>query len=79
MMVKPPFQLQEGEKIVLSFMVPGRVFIVVRAQVQYTVKDPTGPMYGVKFLNITFDNRRKLRDFVAAKTEEEARQEGVFN
>jgi hypothetical protein len=42
------------------------------------VKDAKGNMYGVKFLNITFDNRRKLRDFVAAKTEEEARQEGVF-
>jgi hypothetical protein len=61
-------------------MVPGRDFMVCRATVQYPMQDQKGrSLYGMKFTNITFEYRRMLRDFISAKTEEEARQEGIFS
>lgn len=81
MMISSDFALEENSWVVVSFMVPGRAFIIVRAQVQYLMPDAQTHevMYGLKFLNITFDNRRKLRDFIAAKTEAEAVADGILS
>lgn len=81
MMILSPHKHVEGDQVVISFLVPGRAFVIVRAQVQYKIDDTKAGKiyYGMKFLNITFDHRRKLRDFIAAKSEKEAVQEGVYN
>lgn len=80
MMIRSPHEHEEGDWVVLSFLVPGRAFVIVRGQVQFKGKDSSigTPLYGIRFLNITFENRRVLRDFISAKTEAEAREEGVF-
>ncbi len=80
MLIRSPFALQELDHIVVSFMVPGSVFIIARSQVQYVMStsDRSEVLYGLKFTNIAFDQRRKLRDFIAAKTEAEAIAEGMF-
>lgn len=80
MMVYSPHTHAEGDIVVVSFMVPGRDFVVCRASVQYDMKDHAGKvLQGLRFINISFEYRRMLRDFISAKTEEEARQEGVFS
>lgn len=80
MMIKPNQPLKEGDLLVVSFMVPHRGFIIVRARVQYLMKEAitNKNQYGLQFLNISFEYRRMLRDFISAKTEEEALQEGLF-
>ena len=81
MMVQSPFGLGEGNKLIVSFMVPGRMFMIVTAQVQYIIEQgsDSNPSYGLKFLTISFESRRHLRDFIAAKTEAEANEEGIHN
>lgn len=79
MMVYSPHAHQKGDCVVVSFMVPGRDFIICRAMVQYPMQDQQGrTLYGMRFIDISFEYRRMLRDFISAKTEDEARQEGVF-
>ena len=80
MLIRSPHAHKDGEKVVISFLVPGRGFMIVRAQIQYSLPDKKSgsAFWGVKFLNLSFENRRILRDFISAKTEAEALLEGVY-
>lgn len=65
-------ELDPSRSVVLSFLVPGKDFVMVRAKLIY--KNSEGA-YGVQFLNLRFENRRLIRDYIAAKSAEEAKQE----
>ncbi|MCB0356709.1 MAG: PilZ domain-containing protein [Bdellovibrionales bacterium] len=62
--------LLEGQRVVVSFSIPGLVHIVARSIVKY-VKQGQAMSYGVQFETIDFDARRKIRSYVAQKSKEE--------
>lgn len=64
--------LKAGQSVVLSFQIPNRDFVTLTAEILYKVKDQS---YGVKFLNISFERRRMIRDYISNKSIEEAKQE----
>ena len=71
MMVSSARALAVGQRVSLSFFVPGGSVALVRAVVRslIPVKDKgQGPRYGLEFENLDFQARREIRNFVAAAT-----------
>lgn len=65
-----------GADVVANFFVPGRNFVTVRAQLIYAIPAKTGKnarlSYGVRFIGISFEAKRMIRDYIAEKTAIEA-------
>jgi hypothetical protein len=62
--------LKSMENMVISFVIPGGYVVMTRAQVRYQIKKGDVAKVGVEFTNITFEDRRKVRDFIAQRKEE---------
>ena len=56
---------QKGQIIVATLILPGGGGIVARGEILYDAKKGTQVRYGVRFLQISFDDRRRIREFVA--------------
>lgn len=65
-----------GEFIVVSLVMPTTGCLVVRGEMIYERIHPEGGFqYGVKFTPLQLNQRRVVRNYVAAKTQEEAERE----
>ncbi len=63
--------LKKNDILVVSFFVQGH-FVVCRAEIRYILPKELGSFfYGVEFVNIKFEDRRNVRDFIAKKGEAE--------
>jgi hypothetical protein len=62
--------LKNQENMVISFVIPGGYVVMTRAQVRYQIKKGDVAKVGVEFTNITFEDRRKVRDYIAQRKEE---------
>ncbi len=62
--------LGEGVNLVVNFFLPSGVLIMVRGIVRSVVppKDGLPERYGIEFLNVGFQSKREIRNFVAAAT-----------
>ncbi len=62
--------LTEDLQIVVSFYLPSGEMIVVRAVVRSVIAEAKGSAekYGLEFLNLDFQSKRAIRNFVAAAT-----------
>lgn len=69
--------LRSMENMVISFVIPGGYVVMTRAQVRYQIKTGSVAKVGVEFTNITFEDRRKVRDFIAQRKEEFIRRRDV--
>lgn len=65
--------LTEGQRIVISFSIPGFIHVVARSVVRYskTLSEKLPMGYGVQFETLDFDAKRKIRSYVAQKSSEE--------
>lgn len=70
MMISCEAGLAIGTLVVLSFYLSSGVIILVRGVVRNVVppKDGHPVRYGVEFLNLGFQYKREIRNFVAAAT-----------
>ncbi len=66
--------LKEKENMVISFAIPGGYIVMTRAEVRYQVRKGDKVTVGVEFINITFEDRRKVRDFIAQRQDEHSSQ-----
>jgi hypothetical protein len=73
MMISSAKPLVEGERLVISFFLPGSAMIVVRSIVRSVVQAKPGQSerYGMEFENLGFQHKREIRNFVAAATRSE--------
>jgi c-di-GMP-binding flagellar brake protein YcgR len=62
------------DHLVITFNIPGENLVCIRAEIRYEFKtnEPTGNFYGIQFMNIDFKSKRKIRNYVAARTEKES-------
>lgn len=62
--------LVEGVNLVVNFFLPSGVLITVRGLVRSVVpgKDGMPKRYGIEFVNVGFQSKREIRNFVAAAT-----------
>jgi c-di-GMP-binding flagellar brake protein YcgR len=69
MMISSPKPLVEGQYVVITFKLPGHQPEVVKGQVRYALKaqgeNTQSPRYGVEFVNLDFNIKRKIRNYVA--------------
>lgn len=72
MMFSVPQEIDEDRQVLVSFRIPNHGFVVIKAQVKNTRHQANDFRYGVKFEGLDFQNRRRIRDYIAAKTEAEA-------
>lgn len=70
MMFETSVALRSLENMVISFVIPGGYVVMTRAQVRYQIKQGSTARVGVEFTNITFEDRRKVRDFIAQRKDE---------
>ena len=67
-----PFELEIGDRVVLTFRIPSGSTICVRGEVRYRDQEvSTGNfMAGIQFENLDFHFKRELRNLVASATNE---------
>jgi hypothetical protein len=60
-----------GQQVVLSFFVPNGALVLVRGTVRNQIPaDRENPIrFGVEFMNLGFQAKREIRNFVAAATQ----------
>ncbi|MEC9282181.1 MAG: PilZ domain-containing protein [Bdellovibrionota bacterium] len=68
-------EISESNRLLVSFRVPNHGFVVIQANVRNTRHDDGGFRYGIEFVDLAFENRRRIRDFIAEKTQDEADRE----
>jgi hypothetical protein len=73
MMIDHNEKLKEGVCLVLNFFLPGGHIVMVRGIVRAVIaaKDGQPERYGLEFLNLGFQYKRAIRNFVAAATRED--------
>lgn len=59
--------LSVGQRVVLSFKLPGQAPTVVSAAVRYILPEQLGikERYGLEFINLNFEVKREIRNYVA--------------
>lgn len=70
MLFETSVALRSLENMVISFVIPGGYVVMTRAQVRYQIKKGLTAKVGVEFTNITFEDRRKVRDFIAQRKDD---------
>lgn len=70
MMIACDDKLQPGTLMILNFYLPSSAIIMVRGVVRNVVpaRDDQPERYGIEFLNLGFQYKREIRNFVAAAT-----------
>lgn len=72
MMVSSERALTKGDRLVLTFQVPGGSLVIVTGIVRYVQEHQTPALcYGVEFSNLNFIYKREIRNFVASSTDDE--------
>jgi hypothetical protein len=68
MMIGSQTELTVGSQVVVSFFINTNLLIIVRGVVRSVnpAKDRTPARYGLEFLNLGFQFKREIRNFVAA-------------
>jgi len=74
MMVYSPTPLVMGQKVVVSFKLSGHPPDVVLACVKYILPAEKGvaERYGIEFLNLDFNIKRGVRNYVATQIDDQA-------
>lgn len=70
MMITAARRLEMGRNLVVAFHVPGGSLVMVRGVVRSLLpaKGKTPPRFGIEFINLDFQSKREIRNFVAAAT-----------
>jgi hypothetical protein len=58
-----------GSKVIVTFQIDHRVFMSEKAVIKSIVKQDYGSLFGLAFLNISFENKRIIRTYVCIDRE----------
>ncbi len=77
MLVRADRHLKQGQNVLVNFWMEKVGYVIVPAQVRWVKddKDSKQQFFGLFFLKVSFDYRRALRTFIAAKTPAELEAE----
>ena len=72
MLISSMGDLNEGDRVVVTFHIPEVLFALARGQVRYEIdansSDNKVNKYGIEFVDVDFNTRRLIRYYVASKT-----------
>jgi PilZ domain len=71
--------LPENALVIITFFVPGAEIAVIRCRIRYhtAAKIEGQTRLGLQFLDAGFELKKKIRDYIAAKSEAEAQTDFV--
>lgn len=74
MLVSSRREVPAGAMVLITLFIPGGEIAIVRSEVRYASDGRTdGEMrIGLQFSNLSFKHKKKIRDYIAAKSEAEA-------
>ncbi len=76
MLFSTTVKIETNDKIVITAIVDSTESLIVSAEVLYEAKGTPGSFsYGVRFIDLPLNQRRMIRNYVSAKTLEEAELE----
>lgn len=64
-------KLNTGQKVVVNLFILNKFFVASLAEILYESNFEGQPSYGLRFLGLSFDFRRHIRDYIAGKTQSE--------
>ncbi len=70
-------EIPEGARVIITFFVPGAEIAVIRSEARYNTKARIEGQtrVGLQFLDASFDLKKTIRDYIAAKSEAEAQSD----
>ena len=68
-------EIPSGTQLVATVFLPGGGHALMQAEVLYHAKTPEGHAYGMIFTSVPLAQKRHIRNYVSAKTEQEAQDE----
>ncbi len=78
MLIEVSSSIKQGRYIVVNFIMPSTGFIVVKAEVR-SIREAGDQFHiGLSFVNLPYNGRKGIREYIAAKTEEEAKEEMAY-
>lgn len=64
-----PKKIEQGQLVLISVEVPDGVITAIRAEVRnHGIGEEAGILHGLRFLSLSFQDKRKIRGFVAARS-----------
>jgi c-di-GMP-binding flagellar brake protein YcgR len=67
--------MHEGAQLLINFLLPSTGICIVKAEVRSYRTDKGKHYYGVLFLNLDYDGKKGIREYIAAKSEQESEEE----
>jgi hypothetical protein len=69
--------IAQGEMVIISLFIPGGDIAIIRSEVRYQFDSRAsgssiGNFIGFQFTSVIFKHKKKIRDYIAAKSEAEA-------
>ncbi|MBK9294859.1 MAG: PilZ domain-containing protein [Oligoflexia bacterium] len=71
MLIETGLPIKEASLVCVNYFIPEQGFITVMAEIVYSKNNK---MFGIKFVDLEFEYRRFIRDYIAQKTKEEAKE-----
>ncbi len=74
LLIKSTREIPESAVVLVTLFVPGGEIAIIRCEVRYILSGRTASEYriGLQFINFSFKHKKKIRDYIAAKSEAEA-------
>jgi hypothetical protein len=67
--------MQDGAQLLINFLLPSTGICIVKAEVRSYRENNRKHYYGVLFLNLDYDGKKGIREYIAAKSEKESEEE----
>lgn len=67
--------MQDGANLLINFLLPSTGICIVKAEVRSYRETNGKHFYGVLFLNLDYDGKKGIREYIAAKSEQESEEE----
>lgn len=67
--------MPEGSLLLINFLLPSTGICIVKAEVRSQRENKGAHFYGVLFLNLSYDGKKGIREYIAAKSEQESEEE----
>ncbi len=75
MLIEVGVNITEGEIILVNFMMPATGISIVQSEVRSTRVGEHSSQYGLLFLNLDYDGRKGIREYISSKSMQESVEE----
>ena len=75
MLVVSDSDFSQGDLVLVNFLLPAAGICIVQAEIRSIRLEDGTKHFGLLFLNLNYEGKKGIREFIAAKSEEESQKE----